>query len=198
MPGPVYDASIIHDPPQGLYLSHHQWINYQAVEKPFSHPWKSGPEKVSNNERTRHRMFKKVVQRGRSEGRGEAYSLRYVEPLREARTKLAAFFNILLGVDEGFGGRLSMAFDPNPSLLNSEATFCKELDGLGVDSMLLGQYPSRERFRGVTFQYGDHGLNDDRPLIHAFRHKVDRTTGNFHPPFQGFFLNLQPRKGREK
>jgi hypothetical protein len=41
-------------------------------------------------------MFKKVVQRGRSERRGEAYSAPYVEPLIDARTKLAGFFNILL------------------------------------------------------------------------------------------------------
>jgi hypothetical protein len=40
-------------------------------------------------------MFKKVVQRGRSERRGEAYSVPYVEPLSDARTKLAGFFNIL-------------------------------------------------------------------------------------------------------
>jgi hypothetical protein len=45
-------------------------------------------------------MFKKAVQRGRSERRGEAYSVPYVEPLSEARTKLAGFFNILLGSDE--------------------------------------------------------------------------------------------------
>ena len=41
-------------------------------------------------------MFKKAVQRGRSERRGEAYSLPYVEPLSDVRTKLADFFNILL------------------------------------------------------------------------------------------------------
>ena len=41
-------------------------------------------------------MFKKAVQRGRSERRGETYSCLYVEPLTDARTKLAAFFNILL------------------------------------------------------------------------------------------------------
>jgi hypothetical protein len=41
-------------------------------------------------------MFKKAVQRGRSERRGEAYSSPYVEPLSDARTKLADFFNILL------------------------------------------------------------------------------------------------------
>src|SRR6478672_12979463 len=44
------------------------------------------------------RMFKTAVRRGRSEGGGEAYSFRYVEPPSDARTKLAAFFNILLVV----------------------------------------------------------------------------------------------------
>ena len=41
-------------------------------------------------------MFKKAVQQGRSERRGEAYSLLYVESLSDVRTKLADFFNILL------------------------------------------------------------------------------------------------------
>ena len=41
-------------------------------------------------------MVKKVVQRGRSERKGESYSARYGEPLSDARTKLADFFNILL------------------------------------------------------------------------------------------------------
>src|SRR5215475_3165065 len=43
-------------------------------------------------------MFKKPVQRGHSERRGEAYSFLYVEPLSDARTKLADFFNILIGL----------------------------------------------------------------------------------------------------
>jgi len=41
-------------------------------------------------------MFKKAGRRGRSERGGEAYASRYVEPPSDARTKLAAFFNILL------------------------------------------------------------------------------------------------------
>ena len=41
-------------------------------------------------------MFKKAIQRGRSDRDAEAYFLPYVEALREARTKLGAFFNILL------------------------------------------------------------------------------------------------------
>jgi hypothetical protein len=42
-------------------------------------------------------MLKKAVQRDRCERRGEAYAFRYVEPLNDARTKLADFFSILLG-----------------------------------------------------------------------------------------------------
>ncbi len=38
------------------------------------------------------------LQRGRSERKPEAYLLRYVEDLSDARTQLQAFFNILLKV----------------------------------------------------------------------------------------------------
>jgi len=41
-------------------------------------------------------MRKKAVQQGRSERRGESYSVPYVEPLRDARTPPAVFFRILL------------------------------------------------------------------------------------------------------
>jgi hypothetical protein len=41
-------------------------------------------------------MLKKAAQQGRSERKAEAYSVRYVEALSDARTKLAAFFSILL------------------------------------------------------------------------------------------------------
>ncbi|MBK8276331.1 MAG: hypothetical protein IPK92_10925 [Nitrospira sp.] len=44
------------------------------------------------------RMRKKAVQQGRSERRGESYSVPYVEPLSDARTPLAVFFRILLEV----------------------------------------------------------------------------------------------------
>jgi hypothetical protein len=42
-------------------------------------------------------MLKKFVQQGRSERRTDAYPLRYVEGLNDARTPLADFFSILLG-----------------------------------------------------------------------------------------------------
>jgi hypothetical protein len=45
------------------------------------------------------RILKKAVQQGRSERRGEACPLGYVEPLNDARTMLADFFSILLGLE---------------------------------------------------------------------------------------------------
>ena len=42
------------------------------------------------------RLFRRGVQQGCSERRGEAYSLPYVEPLSDARTPLASFINSLL------------------------------------------------------------------------------------------------------
>ena len=67
---------------------------------------------VSNDNKTPGRMFKKAVQQGRSERRGESYSGLYGESLSDARTKLADFFNIrlLLGMLLGeIDGRLSAA-----------------------------------------------------------------------------------------
>jgi hypothetical protein len=49
-----------------------------------------------------------AVQRGRSERRGESYSVPYVEPLSDARTKLADFFSILLGGNIRIGGRCAL------------------------------------------------------------------------------------------
>jgi hypothetical protein len=40
-------------------------------------------------------MFKKAVRQGRSERRGAAYFLPYREPLNDAKTPTADFFNIL-------------------------------------------------------------------------------------------------------
>jgi hypothetical protein len=54
-----------------------------------------GEWEVCDDCRLAHRMLKKAVQRGRSERGGEAYPLRYVESLSDARTKLADFFSIL-------------------------------------------------------------------------------------------------------
>ncbi len=42
------------------------------------------------------RLFRKTVQQGRSERRGESYSVPYGEPLSDARTPLADFLNSLL------------------------------------------------------------------------------------------------------
>jgi hypothetical protein len=66
---------------------------YRAIDKYTDNTWRGVPLK---RVRILSRMFKKAVQRGRSERRGEAYFVPYVEPLSDARMKLADFFNILL------------------------------------------------------------------------------------------------------
>ena len=43
-----------------------------------------------------NRLFKKDIRQGRSKRGGESYSVPYVEPLSDARTLAAAFFNSLL------------------------------------------------------------------------------------------------------
>ena len=56
------------------------------------------PTLSRTSRRTPCRMLKKAVQQGRSERRGEGVPCRYVEPLSDARTMLADFFSILLGL----------------------------------------------------------------------------------------------------
>jgi hypothetical protein len=58
------------------------------------------------------RIFKKAVQRDRGEQRSEAYTGPYVEPLREARTKVAAFFNILLNLSIQIAHRFRGSIGP--------------------------------------------------------------------------------------
>jgi hypothetical protein len=58
--------------------------------------WKFNGPHVWGTGRIPGRMLKKFAQQGRSERRGDAYSVRYVEPLSKARTLLADFFSILL------------------------------------------------------------------------------------------------------
>jgi hypothetical protein len=58
------------------------WRNHQSIPS-------------SKQYQKRQQDVQKDRQRGRSERGGESYSLPYVEPLSDARTKLAAFFNIL-------------------------------------------------------------------------------------------------------
>jgi hypothetical protein len=69
---------------------------YQVAARLFSSPEVVTDRQLSDYNDTLSRMLKKAVQRGRSERRGESYSLPYVEPLSGARTKLADFFSILL------------------------------------------------------------------------------------------------------
>ncbi|ALA59633.1 hypothetical protein NITMOv2_3238 [Nitrospira moscoviensis] len=70
--------------------------DYQDVGKLFSKCGRTGNRKVSDGLTRARRLFKKAVQQGRTERRGEAYFALYVEPLSAGRTPLADFFNSLL------------------------------------------------------------------------------------------------------
>ena len=64
----------------------------QAAEKPILTSVAVMDIEVSDDAEPPCRMRKKTVQQGRSERRGEAYSVPYGEPLSDARTPLAVFF----------------------------------------------------------------------------------------------------------
>jgi hypothetical protein len=71
-------------------------LSWEGVEKQFL-PGETRGEEVSDGSGRIRRLFKKAVRQGRSERRGDAYSVPYVEPLSDARTPLADFFNSLQG-----------------------------------------------------------------------------------------------------
>jgi hypothetical protein len=58
--------------------------------------------KITDGSSTVCRLFRKVVQQGRSERRGESYSVPYLEHLSDARTMLAGFVNSLLDIDTDY------------------------------------------------------------------------------------------------
>jgi hypothetical protein len=74
----------------------HRRTLYLSGKNRVNAPNLSGMQHAKRNPHHTRRMVKKAVQQGRSERRGEAYPGPYVEPLSDARTTLAAFFNILL------------------------------------------------------------------------------------------------------
>ena len=61
-------------------------------------------------------MLKKAVRQGRSKRRGDADSVRYGEPLSEARTPLADFFSILFDLPLliSFFPIIARKSNPNP------------------------------------------------------------------------------------
>jgi hypothetical protein len=64
-----------------------------------------------------------AVQQGRSERRGESYSVPYVEPLSDARTPLADFFRILLErkyTSKLVRGRESFRLTPDPLSIGAQ------------------------------------------------------------------------------
>jgi hypothetical protein len=61
----------------------------QCVDKPCAASKKSGAYGVAAQNWMLRRLFRKAVEQGSSERRGESYSVPYVEPLSDTRTPLA-------------------------------------------------------------------------------------------------------------
>ncbi len=74
---------------------------------------------MSDNEEISSRMFKKAVQRGRSERRGGAYFGLYIEPLSDRSTKLADFFNILSRLLEDDAGPRRFRLEDLQGIINA-------------------------------------------------------------------------------
>ena len=64
------------------------------------------------------RLFRKAVQQGRSERRGESYSGPYGESLSDVSTPLAVFVNSLRGVASSSSGRLEFCRPSNCEVLD--------------------------------------------------------------------------------
>src|SRR5207245_8776920 len=67
----------------------------------------------------------------------------------------------------------------------------EELDGFGIDAVLLHQDAGSQGLRRIVFldRYGR--LADDRPCVHPFSHEVDRAPRHFDTPVECLLQGLQ-------
>jgi hypothetical protein len=64
----------------------------QVVQKLFWYPKNASQLEIANPIRKARRVFKKTAQQGRSERGGKTYPGPYVEPLSDAKTPVAEFY----------------------------------------------------------------------------------------------------------
>ena len=79
-------------------MSEMRCLSLAGCGKTIEARWEFNGPRACGNEKMPLRMLKRAVQQGRSKRSGESYFVPYVEPLSEARTKLANLFSILLGL----------------------------------------------------------------------------------------------------
>jgi hypothetical protein len=71
-------------------------VDSQFVDKVDDDAGNDTTPEITDGSSMACRLFRKAIQQGRSERKGESYSVPYVEPLSDARTMLAGFVNSLL------------------------------------------------------------------------------------------------------
>src|SRR5215831_15154788 len=77
-------------------------------------------------------------------------------------------------------------------------SFQDDFDRFGVNAVLLGEDPIGKRVLVVRIEDGYRGLQNDRPGIQIFIHKVDRTTGELHSVIERLPLRFESGKRWQK
>ena len=103
-------------------FDHHHGI--AGFDEPIEYVVRHSPAVVPGS-REPSRLYRKGVQQGRSERRGDAYSVSYVEPLSDARTPLAEFLNSLLGSVPGCGRGADAGLRPHLLCQKSATVLCR-------------------------------------------------------------------------
>ena len=127
-----------------------------------------------------------AVQRGRSERRGEAYSVPYVEPLSDARTKLADFFSILL-----------VEYDRFPAI-HEHAMFDMPPHGAGQHDFLQIPALADEILDRIPVTDPDHILFDDRPFVQILCGVVRSRPDDLDPTVIGLPIGIRTDEGGEE
>ncbi len=95
-------------------------------------------------------------------------------------------------------GRYFSSGDEHPSSFDLEPTFGKELDGAGINPVLLLENARGEAVLRVVIHHRHDCLNDDWARVHVLINKVDRTTGELDAVIEGSFLDMQAGEGRQQ
>src|SRR2546426_1118108 len=77
-------------------------------------------------------------------------------------------------------------------------SFQDNLNGFGIDAMLLSQNFFGEGGLGVLVEDGNGGLQNDGASVEIFVDEMDGAAGEFHAIFEGLTLRFEAREGREQ
>ena len=122
--------------------------------------------------------------------------------------ELAAFYGVPVA-ELLPGGSPGGAVEPPPKLVidlealqhaptdNVEPAFREQLNGAGVNPVLLFENPSGQRFFGIVCKHRHGRLDDDWTLIALIVDKMHRATGESNAMFKRLFLDPKPGERRQ-